>query len=268
LAQGEQPDQPLGGDLLAGRRLIGQVTALGDRQFTIQNRQGQQRTVLVGERTRYRSLDWQELSFEDLQTGSWVAVIVQLARGGELRARLVILLPEGYDLTKRLGGGGAGTILAVDPAAGTFELQMRSGGRFTFETNENTVFSGEVQELGDLQVGMQAQAAALRQMDGALLAVFVNARFPLDRHAGRVESVEPEAGTFNLTTRAGERLVVRVDEDTRFRSRGGFVQGLDQLEPGMLAAAAGMEQADGSLLAKVVVIMDRVFRQPLPPPWR
>ena len=87
LAQGvqEQP-RPHG-----GQRGIGQVIDIGDNQFSIESREGVERVTLVDEKTRFREVDGEERSFDDLETGQWVAGIVGYNDDHELVARLVII---------------------------------------------------------------------------------------------------------------------------------------------------------------------------------
>jgi hypothetical protein len=68
-----------------------------------------------------------------------------------------------------------------------------------------------------------------------------------------VNNVELEAGTFVIHTRRDRKVTIQVDGDTVFNSRGGVVQGLVDLQNGMVAVATGYHQGDGIILAKRVL---------------
>jgi hypothetical protein len=72
------------------------------------------------------------------------------------------------------------------------------------------------------------------------------------RAAGEVTGVDPAASAFTLHTRAGEDLVITVTDETRFVSRQGEIQGLEDLEAGMKAVVRGEVTADGAHIAKTV----------------
>ena len=72
------------------------------------------------------------------------------------------------------------------------------------------------------------------------------------RAAGEVTGVDPASSTFTLHTRAGEDLVITVTDETRFVSRQGEIQGLEDLEAGMKAVVRGEVTADGAHIAKMV----------------
>lgn len=76
------------------------------------------------------------------------------------------------------------------------------------------------------------------------------------RAAGEVTGVDLSARTFTLHTRAGEDLVITVTDETRFVSRQGDIQGLEDLEAGMKAVVRGEVTADGAHIARSVGVGD------------
>lgn len=71
------------------------------------------------------------------------------------------------------------------------------------------------------------------------------------RAAGTIQSVDYHSSTFTLLTRRAREVIIRVDDDTHFRSRSGEIHDLRDLEAGMRAAVVGIR--DGSdILAKVI----------------
>ncbi|HSF83804.1 MAG TPA: DUF5666 domain-containing protein [Anaerolineales bacterium] len=192
----------------------------------------------MDENTRYLGIDVEGIEFEDLQIGDWVAGIVKPVPDVVPLARLIMLLPEDYDPSQRLGVRARGKVVGVDHAASTFSLETRAGSELTFVVNENTIFKGGVDNLADLHRGMLAAVAGVKQSDGSLLAHVVLARHPLLKLAGEAMSVDLESSSFLLDTRGGEELSIIVDENTRFRSREGEIEGLEDLQPSMVVVIA------------------------------
>ena len=151
-----------------------------------------------------------------------------------------------------MGRRAGGRITGVNVSESSFTLHTRSGEDLIFQVNENTHYRGAVEGLSDLQEGMVAAVGAIEQDDGTLLAVVLMARFPLVKHAGTVTSVDVSANTFGLNTRSGDDLTFSVDENTRFRSRDGSVQGLEDLQLDMVALVSAKKEANGSFKAVVV----------------
>jgi len=238
-----------------GKRAVGQVLSLGENQFTLGTRAGKEQTVNVDSSTRYVDENGEKLTFEDLQIDGWVAVLARYTPNGDLIARLVILLPQDYDPSQRLGQHARGNILEVDGSAGTFTVHTLRGEEVTFTTNDNTIFRGEAAGLGDLQEDMQVWVSGLIQSDGSLLALVVIAGNPDARHAGTIESVAPSAGSFVLKALSGEQYTYLVTAETRFHSRWGQVQSLSDLRQGMHAVVAAERDENGSLIARVVWIV-------------
>lgn len=251
LAQSTQDPTQLRG----GKRGIGQITALGAGQFTVESRQGEEHIIYVDENTRYRRFDGSPIEFADLQVGDWVAGILRYdpEREGPL-ARLIILLPDDYDPSQRLGIRARGKVIAVDEGASTFSLHIRSGAELTFTVNAHTVFKGGVTSLAELEEGMLAAVAGVKQADGSLLAQVVFARKPLVRLVGEVKTVDLVASSFTLDTRRGKEVSILVVENTKFRSRDGQVDGLEDLQAGMHAAVWAIQVEAGSFEARTVLV--------------
>jgi hypothetical protein len=244
-----QEERPLHG----GRRGIGKITSIGASEFTLETRRVEKRTILVDEGTQYRTADGQVTSFADLQVGQWVAGYVRYNDQGQMVARLVIVLPDDYDPSQRLGRRARGNVTGVDLAGDRFTLHTFSGDDLTFQISEGTIFAGGVESLKDMEAGMQAAVGAIELEDDSLVALFVLVRRPLVRHAGTVVSVDVSSDTFTLDTRQGEQLTFQVDKNTRFRSKDGLVEGLEDLQPGMVALVVA-KVAEGDALVAAGVI--------------
>ncbi len=232
--------------LRRGRGVLGQVTAVADNQFTLQTRQGETRDFLVDENTRFRSREQSDLSLDDLEVGRWVEVFAPPAPDVTPTARLVILLPEDFDPSKIKGL--RGLVESVDLTGNLFKLKDRQGEVSSVAVDEQTVFRGQVKSFSELQAGMAAFAVVETQEDGELLAKAVRAGFPIVRRIGEIAAVDVAASEFTLkTARTGEELTFQVDENTRFRSKDDQIAGLDDLQPGMVAAVTARQSPDGAL---------------------
>lgn len=252
-AQAPAPQDPPRG----GRRGVGQIIEIGEDRFTVETRQDEERTLVVNDETRYRDTQGNELAFADLVVGQWVAGIIAFD-GADLQvAHLVIILPEDYDPSQRLGTRERGVVIAVDSAAGSFTLQNRQGYQVSFSVNENTQYRGSLESLADIQPGMQAAAGGFEQPDGSLLAAVIMARFPLHRNTGIVSQVDLDAGRLTLDTRKGGTVEFSVDENTRFRGMQSEIENLGDIQPGMVALLVSHPGADGNELAVAIAAGER-----------
>lgn len=73
------------------------------------------------------------------------------------------------------------------------------------------------------------------------------------RARGRIVSVSSERNIFTIETRNNETMTVNVVEETRFRSRNGSIQTINNLEVDMLVAVAGSRNEDGDLVAGLIL---------------
>ena len=140
-----------------------------------------------------------------------------------------------------------GEVIAVDPAAGKFQIEKNDGTVLTFFVNEETTFRG-LEDLDEMQVGWKAGTAAWEDEDSKLWAVLVIAGDTSDfSHVrGRVIDVNTSAGKFSIETPDGDEMRFFVDEKTRY---GGQISSLEELEVGMGAGVAYTEQSEGKLIA-------------------
>lgn len=248
-----QSGGPLG-RLLKARPVLGQVTAIGKSEFTVEKKDGTELTFKVDERTRYRSKEKTELAFTDLKTGQWVAVVVERGQGERGTARLVVTLPEDFDPTQFEGG--RGKVIDVNAAASQFTIENREGQKTVVTTNSETVFRGEVTSLADLEVGMLAGVVNKEAAGDGMQARLVRAGNPTSRYTGEITRVNSSAGTFTLKTRrTGEEMTFTVDENTRFRGR--EVQSLADLKAGMMVLVGAKDLGSGSYQAQVVAARPR-----------
>ncbi len=231
-----------------GAHTVGQVTSISKDQFTLQKPNEDESSFLVDEHTIFRGLDDVELEFEDLSTGQWVQVTAVRNEGGEMQGRLVVILPEDFDPSEHEGV--SGRVSDVDTGAETFTLETRNSDDVIVMVNEETRYSGGVENLEDLQDGMLAWAGVKILDDGNLLALAVRAHYPVAKLTGRISEVNTSADTFTLHTRRGDKdVTIIVTNETRFRGREGSIESLVDLEPDM-SAMVGVKKPGGEINAE------------------
>ena len=152
-----------------------------------------------------------------------------------------------------------GEITGVDMLANSFSLHTWGGDDLRFFTTSSTRFrspNGSTQKLSDLEVGVRALVFGI-ESESELVALVIVAAKQDDipdrvRVFGEIMGVVSTRGSFSLEKRDGKVVTILTNERTHFRSRDGSIQGLDDLETGMVAVIIAVEQEDGGLLALVV----------------
>ena len=150
-------------------RAIGQITAIGNNQLTVESPRGTH-TVLVNDETKFFNSDREEINFSDLAVGRWVA------GGGErneesqtITARLIVLLPEDFSPEDRPGERIGGTITQINNGQNEFSLTTRDGESLTISVDDNTRYQGDFTALTDLKKDMQVGVIVVEE-NGSLLA--------------------------------------------------------------------------------------------------
>ena len=231
-------------DLVKAR---GEVTAVDtvNNKFEILTADGERLRIFVDENTRYQG---QLSSLDEMQVG-WQAGVAAREEDGQLTAVLVIagIRPEQIRAQ--------GLIVGVDPEAGKFRLETPDGSVLTFFVTERTRYAGQVAGIGDLEEGMRAGVSGYVDQDGNNVARAVLAGNPQDdreivKARGTIKTVNPGAGKFQLETNDGRVITVYVDEQTNYR---GQVSSFEDLEKDMKAGFAGYIDAEGNLIARLVI---------------
>ncbi len=247
--EGPNPDQAAP-ERHRRQRYAGEVIGvnLGESTFTLRTRHAGEVTFLISEDTRFRG---EVDGLEAMETGM-KALVGARPTDRDLPLALFVGVSERLaDLNRH-----AGRIIAVDPAAGSFQLETRDGEQISYLLNENTRFRGGVESIEDLAVGMAAGVGSFNQDDGAELAVVVVAGRVRERSraAGTVTAVDLEGSSFVLETLSGAINTYQVGGDTRFESRDGSVQTLKDLQPGMKALVLSTQPEGGAALARRVLV--------------
>jgi len=238
--------------------VYGEIIAITDDSFTLQNQNGDLFTYFVDETTNYRSSEVDGPGFTDLFVGGKISVFAPGNTEEYPTARLVIMLPEDFDPSEWSGARARGQVIEVNPDAGSFVVQTNSGEKQAFSVDDTTRFFGQLSSLSDLQVGWSVGVGAIENDDGSLLAKLIIGLNVQDSsfHAGTITAVIPAAGTFTLQTRQGEEMTIAVDENTNFNSRVGEIQGLVDLAPDMVAVVYGSSQDELVFMASRVIVGD------------
>jgi len=185
--------------------------------------------------------------------GILIAVVVSMMVWGTGVAYAADEQPPG-------GERAAGKIVNIDLGASSFTINTLRKGELTVIVSDTTQFrsrEGEIEGLADLEAGMPVIVAGIPGSSGEILAEVVAVGKPGERptrfrYRGEITGVAPDDGTFTLKTLVGEEVEIRVGDRTRFRSRDGSIQGIDDLEVGMLALVQGLKGSGGELNSLLV----------------
>ena len=155
------------------------------------------------------------------------------------------------------GKGYAGIVTNVDGAYSDFAIENRGGEVVTFMVNPDTKFNsreGELESFDDLVAGMTVGVKAVGNDEGTLVAksVFYIDPEMLDAQRAGGEVIAVGGANFTIMSRNEEELTFQVDENTRFMSRDGSLDGFEDLEVGMKVGVLYIENDDGTFLAKAV----------------
>lgn len=145
-------------------RLIGEITEIGEEQFSLEGPRGTEFTVEVDEYTSYLGT---LVSFDDLEVGMSVAVAGHRSGEGSLVARILVAQDD-LPLGTRIGG-------EVTAISGTTQLaiETRDGQSFRFSVSAATEFlsrENEVQSLADIAVGDHVTVLYEQTSSGTLAA--------------------------------------------------------------------------------------------------
>jgi len=136
-----------------------------------------------------------------------------------------------------------GTVISIDPGAGTFTVETEEGGGFIIVPPEDF-------DLTSLQVGDEVEVEGTLDDEGVVLAASVVIEAPDEddptdvEFTGTVTSIDLEAGTFTVETEEGEIYTVVSPEDFDLTS----------LQVGDEVEVKGTLDEDGTVLAVSVKI--------------
>ena len=231
-----------GSEIIKARGEVTQVDPTAGK-FRIKNPEGNIMTFFVDENTSYTG---QITGLEELQVGWQAGVAAKEAEEDKLLA-IAVVAGDAPELVKAKG-----SVTSVNASAGKFEIETSDGRTLNFIVDEKTRYQGQLSSLEGMQVGWYAGVAAKEGDNGKFTAVMVIAGIRPEqvRAKGIIKVVNPGAGKFQLEKPDGTVLTIFVDENTHYR---GQVESFQDLEKGMRAGTVSLEQADGTLLARLVI---------------
>ena len=142
---------------------LGEITSLGEEEFTMLTRSEFEVTVLVDEDTKYFG---DLASFEDLEVGMQIGAAGGRQGEGTFLAK-ALFAGERLDDLRRAGGE------VTDVGNSSLTIETRNGEPLTFEVNDQTRFrsrDGEVEELSDIDEGNHVMVIYLESDSGDLIA--------------------------------------------------------------------------------------------------
>lgn len=244
----------------AGARGVIATIDLASNHFVIENISGEESLFSVDEQTRFVGAA-KELA--ELEEGMHAWVLGQSLEDDGLLAKVVRTF---YPHLRKVG-----EVVSVDLNASSFVLKaLQSGEEYTFFVDEHTRFRSRGDEVGsleELQPGMMGIVIAREESDASgsrYVAVLVATAWKEDlphfevHVLGRITSLS--ANSFSVENREGETFTFTVNEETRYRSRGGTINSFDDLEEGMFVLVGAQQLEDGSYLAQLIIVRPSPFR--------
>ena len=170
------PNGPRSGDQQGqGRhripKAIGEVTSIGDDEFTMLTRSDLEITALVDADTSYKD-DLE--AFEDLEVGMTIGA-AGLREGEATFLAKVLFSGERLEDFRRAHGE------VSEVGSSSLTIENREGESLTFEVNDDTVFKsrdGEVESLSDIEEGDPIVVGYLVEENGDLLAKVIGVGHP------------------------------------------------------------------------------------------
>ncbi len=226
-------------------RALGQVTGIQDNAFTMKLRDGKEITVNVTDQTKFHKAGSGEASFSDLQVGNWVMVAGR-HENGENEARLVVILPEGFD--PNAIHHAIGKVKSAD--AHTLTITTRRGDELTVQITDKTRFRGIGGE-SDLKPEMQVRVAYLQKANETPTAVLIAVPKPRQGAAGKVTAVGENS--ISIKPRRGGEITFTLAENTCIRSPQGNPLSLSDVHTGDFARLLTNGNADSPQAWLVIV---------------
>jgi hypothetical protein len=226
--------------------MLGEITSLEASTIALKTRLGEI-TVLLDDETSYRRLDKEDVILADPKIGDRVAVRGRFEEDGVMRARLILIIPEGTAVLRGTVGSARNRVLKL--LIGADEMEVF--------TNEDTrVFIPGLSEpkLSDLAAGTPVAIAGMKDNEGNFIACAIRAFLRAKKALVRGVVTAIDTNGFQMQTRRGESNV-QVSEKTRFRILGVDEPSLEDLSKGEMVLVAGILNQDGAMLARMVGVL-------------
>jgi hypothetical protein len=158
-----------------GRRMGGgEITALGEDNFTVTGPRGNSKVIYVDSGTQFMDADGNLISFADVEIGERAFIAAARREGDRIVGVWVRIFPAPTHYK------GVGTVDSVDAGEQAFEFTNRRGQHWEFYTDANTQFTdrdGGTHAFDEIEAGARLFVKAELRADGQWWATVVG--FPL-----------------------------------------------------------------------------------------
>jgi hypothetical protein len=241
-----------------GVRVRGEVLEIDFERstFTIKTPSDQEIVFRVGSATRFIG---KASGLEEMEVGWKLGVFGGEREDGSITATIVITsLPKRHI---RL----VGKVQEVNVDKSSITMTTRRGKEVIIVTNEDTQFHSKKELITDfesLEPDMIVVVTALIQGDETHLALHVAMAFPEDLPKFKITAtgklVGLEDDMITIETRNGASLFFEVNDQTKFCSRDGAVDSIEDLAEGMILFIGADEGTDGNNVARMVFALKRL----------
>jgi hypothetical protein len=245
--------------LPAGDEAEGRVSAANGSTLTLENRDGTT-SVTTGSTTTFRKADGTAGTLADVTTGTFVEAYGQKQADGSLVATLVLVNnqpagPMGGDPQQGPKGRGTGTGQVTAVSADSLTVSMTNGQTITATLTSNTqvtiLATGATGLVSDIKVGDNVRLMGKPDLKRNVTAAAVVVLPAGDQAQGKVSAAN--GSTLTLENRDGTTSVT-TNSSTTFRKADGTAGTLADVTTGTFVEAYGQKQADGSLVATLVLV--------------
>lgn len=227
------------------RKVLGRVSTVSTdtKSFLLYTASGENLTFYINDDTNFKGI---LNGFIDLRPGMMALVAANNTNGNTLMAEVVFV--------RKRTNTFAGLVSSIEYGSSQFSITLENNDEVIISVNDATEFRGEISSICNIQTGMNVLVRTTQEKDGTHTARFVLARLKTEKWKGRISSIDNDSGSFELITRQSEGLTFLVNEDTRYHSRDGSIQSLEDLQSGMLGLIVAKKQSDQSWLATQIIV--------------
>jgi len=225
-------------------RAIGTVSAVAGNSLTVKADSGTETKVTVQDSTRIvKALPGQRnlseatpIKIQDVQVGDRALVRGVAGEGSSLTATSIVVMKQGdvanrqqQEMQEWQRRGTGGIVRSVDPGSGTIAVASSPTQVVTVQTSGSTQFlryapdsvkfsDAKKSSIDEIKPGDQLRARGNRGGDGQQVVADAVISGSFRNIAGTVNSVDPAAGTLNVTDLITKKpAVVKLTQDTQMR---------------------------------------------------
>lgn len=148
-----------------------------------------------------------------------------------------------------------GTIISIDPSAGSFKLALNNGAKVVIETTASTTVRGQAGSLAELATGMYVNVTASQLSNGHFQAAKVNVLKVVMKAkvTGWITAVDDSS--FTITGKDGKSYSFHITANTTVSGQG--VAAYSGLEAGMKVKVTYSNLGDSGLRATAIVVLKK-----------